>query len=149
MIDSCLCKHFCYRQVNENENYTIDKTKINWNIPLRLLFLRETTLHIALFPCVVNLSGAHKTCSKLIDRLLTPFPLMRSRKDFDLRKMVVETEDPRIIVVELNHTESLVVKIENNFYSNLALGVIQLETIPLFFVTCYKQHITNIQIKSD
>ena len=74
---------------------------------------------------------------------------MRSRKDFDLRKMVVETEDPRIIVVELNHTESLVVKIENNFYSNLALGVIQLETIPLFFVTCYKQHITNIQIKSD
>ena len=37
------------------------------------------------------------------------FLLTRSRKDFDLRKMVLETEYPRIIVIELNHIKSLIV----------------------------------------
>ena len=35
------------------------------------------------------------------------FPLTRSRKDFDLRKMVLETEYPTIIVIELNHLNHL------------------------------------------
>ena len=36
------------------------------------------------------------------------FLLTRSRKDFDLRKMVLETEHSRIIVIELNYTKSLI-----------------------------------------
>ena len=37
------------------------------------------------------------------------FPLTRSRKNFDLKNMVLETEYLRIIVIELNHIKSLIV----------------------------------------